>query len=247
MPKEYSHDLLDGAVGENTNIALGRTDEEKDEFKFSSRFFMVEQKQGFLVIDFPSAPPDIKFLAKDEEIIVFFIYKGTRLFFNSKVLGSTEYQLTEEKRVKAMKIGIPKKVFDGERRNFFKIVTPPHEVGLRLLKRLNETGNEPIEDVLYKGKTENLSAGGIAVSEVDLKFPLAYGDIVGLNIHLPDGMLYMEARVIHHFQREGVFKRVFGFEYIREKLDKRTFNRNVKILMKYVVKREREILAIMRE
>ncbi len=87
MAREYKIEILHKAVEENISIALGRSEKDKDEFNYASRFFEMDRKKKTITIDFPSTTLNITHLDKNEEIVVYFIYHNSRLVFHSKVLS----------------------------------------------------------------------------------------------------------------------------------------------------------------
>ncbi len=243
MPSEIKLDILYKAVLGNTSIAMGRYELDKNEFNFSSRFFAYDRDKGVLVVDFPSTTQDIEPLQKKEPIVVYFVHRNSRYIFRSRVMGLTEYQLTDDKLLKALIIAMPEELVDGERRNFFKVATPPHRVDIRIVQR-RDSDDEPYEGIVFTGASVNISGGGIAVREDDGHLPFRYGDVISLTILFPDQELIMEGRVVNKYQYENSDNMIFGIEFIQETIDKLSFKRNVNMLMRYVMKRERELLLV---
>ncbi len=140
-----------------------------------------------------------------------------------------------------MIVEFPESIIDGERRNFFKVTTPPFEVNVKILERKN-IDDELYEDVIFKGISVNISAGGIAFKEGEEMLPFTYGDVIDVIIAFPGEPLHMEGKVVNKFTFENSDDMIFGIMFIQKDLDKLNFNRNVKNLMRYVVRRERELL-----
>ncbi|MCP4221005.1 MAG: flagellar brake protein [bacterium] len=248
MADDINIEILYKAVEENINIVMGHSERDKDAFNFSSRFLEYNLEEKTITIDFPSTTQDVEKLRRRDFVVIYFIYKNSRFVFHSRVLKLTKYQLPDGRKIKGMLIMLPEFIGDGERRNFFKVATPPFVVDIRILEK-KETDELPhvsedgsLLETDFKATAINVSGGGIAFKGQEEDLPFQYGDILYLKIHFLGETLLMEGRVVNKYQFENSEQMIFGIEFIQKDIDMLRFKKNVKNLMHYVMKRERELL-----
>ncbi len=244
--------ILYKAIESNVSISLGKIkdNEETHEYNFVSRFLDLNRKKKRLKIDLPSATDtesDDILLKKDDDIRVFFIFKGFRFLVFSTVLGLTKYSLPSGKTIPALTILLPDKLIDGERRNFFKVFTPLYPMELEIIERPDnqeEDLSPPPLNEKFTGIMYDISGGGIAILEGQTTLPLYLNDILDLYFHLEeDGPpLHMEGRVLNKRQHQNMEKYVYGIEFIQQNISPLEIKRNVTKIMRYVMKRQREII-----
>lgn len=238
---EIKIDTLYEAVEKGADIELRPTEQSSEESLFSSRFLECDEEEEKIIIDDPKAPPGIKALEIDDEIVVHFICKETPFIFYSKVLGITTFKPLGEPTTEALMIALPEVLLSEERRGFHKVGTPPLAVDIKVIKSADK--RLEIRSSKIKVTCLNISGGGIAVEREDGNLPLSPGDILEMNIHLPDNTVSMEGEVINAYQFENSERIIFGIRFVQRSMDRLAFKRNEKTIVRYVMKRERELLT----
>jgi c-di-GMP-binding flagellar brake protein YcgR len=238
---ELKIDTLYQAVKKGIDIELRPTGQSSEGSLFSSRFLECDEEEKKIIIDDPKASPGIKALEIDDEIVVHFFLKESPFIFYSKVLGLTTYKPLGEPTTRALVIALPEVILNEERRDFHKVGTPAFAVDVKVIesedKRLQIRGSK------IKVTCLNISGGGIAVEREDGNLPLSPGDILELNIHLPDHTVSMEGEVMNVYQFENSERIIFGIRFVQRSMDRLAFRRNEKTIVRYVMKRERELLT----
>jgi c-di-GMP-binding flagellar brake protein YcgR len=236
----------------NDNLTLNVHDKE-DLFVYKSRFFEVDFKNQYIIIDQPSADtPDAKPLAKGESFEVFFEYKTFRYLFNSRVLDHTRIKLNES-GFYALKIQLPTELQDGEKREYFRVQTsmrPPVTVKFNIFEKgsklpvLSTIINSQYEE--FRGELVDISGGGFAMRGKigDKALILEKGDIINARVKLKSG--YDEMEIWSEVRNKRKYKdtdiSVWGFQFMeKEKNPHMRFFRNK--ILRYVTERQREILA----
>lgn len=238
---ELKIETLYQAIEKKTRIRLKRTSTAENEFPFSSRFLGFQKEAKAIIIDFPTFSYESDPLKKGNQIVVHFIHRESPFIFYSNVLGLTDYKATGNQGIHAMKIAQPGTILSEERRDFLKVSTPALPVEIKLIESVEKV--KQLQDIRYKAVTVNISGGGVAVQDQEGKLRLIRGDILSLKIHLPDETVHMEGEVVNIYQFKNSRKLIFGIKYMQRDIDKLSCKRNVKTIIRYVMRRERELLC----
>ncbi len=248
MSIELDINILYQAINSNVNISLGKIkrNEKKKEFKFVSQLFEYDLEKKRLLIALPSSIDQEEteeiVLKKKDPLRIFFVYKGFRFVVHSTVLGLTKYRLASGVGTQALVIELPETLLDGERRNFFKVHTPPFVAKASIMARVTDDVPLP-PDTNCEGVTYDLSGGGIAIMDgKDEPLPFELQDIIDIYMQLDDQMLHMEGHVLNKRMNPAGDRWVYGIEFILHHLHAGEMKRNVAKIMHYVMKRQREII-----
>jgi len=241
MDNDFFFKILNNAIEEGIGIAINKIKSEDDFFHFLSRFFYYDEEKEEILIDIPSSTDDIGLLMLDDRIEVFFISKGFRLGFFSTITGFSEFELSSGESVPAMRISKPDSGLDLQRRRDFRVQTPPMAIKA-CYQRENE---EEQETVLLECVSYDISRSGIAVSnskDARNKLKLEKSNYVSMDIQIDDDVISMEGIVQSKRELYEGKKTVFGIDFVEDKPDKMQYKKNLSIIMKYVMKRQREIM-----
>ncbi len=242
MDNDFFFKILNNAIEEGIGIAINKVKREDDFFHFLSRFFYYDEEKEEIIIDIPSSSDDIGLLMLDDKIEIFFISKCFRLGFFSTITGFSEFELSSGEFVPAMRISKPDGGLDLQRRRDFRVQTPPMaiEACYQIENEDEEQGTVSIECVSY-----DISRSGIAVSnskDAQNKLKLEKNNYVSIKIKIDDNIISMEGIVQSKRELYDGKKTVFGIDFVEDKPDKMQYKRNLSIIMKYVMKRQREIM-----
>lgn len=231
--------------GETGESIAEQTEGSPEEVLFLSHFVRLTKDENseeeHIIIDFPTASQELEALKKDDEVIVKFNHKDSPYIFFSSVIGLTEYEPDPGNRQQGMAIQLPESIFGDERRAFLKVKTPPFEVKFSVTK-----SSDPVRQASrrnYNATVLNISGGGIGIEDEDGKLQLSEGDVLDLNIQLPDQKLRMEGELLNVYRYENTERTGFGIRFLQQSIDRPTFNKNQRIITRYVMRRERELLS----
>ncbi|MCP5047236.1 MAG: PilZ domain-containing protein, partial [bacterium] len=132
-------------------------------------------------------------------------------------------------------------LYGNERRNFLKLNTPPFDVTVKLVE-----SKDPIKQArkgTFMAVVLNISGGGVAIKSKKGELPLSAGDILELSVNLPDNPIHIEGKLLNIYQFESTGSLSFGIEFIQQHLDPLAFKKNTRSIIRYVVRRERELLS----
>jgi c-di-GMP-binding flagellar brake protein YcgR len=220
---------------------------------YRSRFFSVDFKQGFIIIDEPSPEdPDAGFLSKGQYFEIFFEFNIFRYIFESRVLDHTMFTLND-RSVHALRISLPGKLTDGDKREYFRVETgmrPPVPVRFNILKKGADSplksGLTRDEYDVFEGEMVDISGGGFALRRKpgDKQLILERGDIINARFKLKPGFeemeIWSEVRDFRKYKDTEI--NVWGLRFLGKERNKHiNYYRNK--IMRYVVERQREILS----
>ncbi len=133
------------AVEENVNLSVYFAIDESKGFSYLSRFLKIDETGRYVIIDTPTGKHgNTKQLIPNDEISILFKLSGFRFLFDTKVLEKTEFQLNENTKVNGLKVRIPQKLLDGNRRQFFRVIVPmnkPIKIHYTVMGRNGVKGN----------------------------------------------------------------------------------------------------------
>lgn len=220
---------------------------------YKSRFLSVDFNKGFIIIDEPSPEdPDARLLSKGQYFEIFFEFKIFRYIFESWVLDHTMFTLND-RSFHALKINLPKKLEDGDKREYFRVETamrPPVSVRFNIIKKGADSPvkSGPVRDQydVYQGEMVDISGGGFALRRKpgDKQLILEKGDIINARFKLKPGFeemeIWSEVRDFRKYKDTQI--NVWGLQFFgRERNKNINYYRNK--IMRYVVERQREILS----
>jgi c-di-GMP-binding flagellar brake protein YcgR len=243
MDNEFFFKVLFNAIEEGNSISLGRMSDKEDLFHFSSRFFSYDENRNEILIDIPSSSDNNDILKISDNVEVFFISKSLRLGFYSKILGFSEFKLVSGEVVPAMVMAKPKEGLDLQRRRDFRVPTPPLNITVSFVE--NTENKEQENKIIMKCVSYDISRSGIAISKDKRKkdlIKLEKNMPVSMIIDLDGNAVQMEGTVESKRELYEGKKIVVGVDFEENKPDKVEYKRNLSIIMKYIMKRQREIM-----
>lgn len=251
MPVELNIDILYRAIEKGEKISLGKPKRirtgpatgDLQPLNFVSRFLHHDIKKKQILIDVPTTSDEEEkdILVKNDKIRIFFVHRGFRFMIDSKITGQTTFQLASGKKIMALTIKEPEKLIDGERRNYFKVQTPPFKVKVMLIEREGEPIEES-EGKIYDALMCTISGGGMAFREEKFPLPFEVKDIIRLDLYLDEITLKMEGEIKNMRTPESTDKCNYGVQFIKRSIDRLTMKKNVSHIMRYVVRRQRELI-----
>lgn len=253
---ERMHDLerlvLQNCSDQNENLTLfSLVPDRQDVYK--SRFLEFNPDQKYLILDEPS--PENKnaaLIMKNQALECFFEYKTFRYLFQTQVLDHVDF-LMNQQRIHAVKISLPDKLSDGERREYFRVeVSPKVPITVRFLIYKNGL-NKVVESSMLKGQPnwfegqiQDISGGGLCLYSKDKAFvlDLEKGDRLELHFRLKSGAeeikLWGEVRNVRHIENINVH--AWGIRFY-ENSQNPSLKKYRSQILRYVVDRQREILS----
>jgi len=242
MDNEFFFKVLFNAVEEGGSISLNRMSDKKDLFHFSSRFFTYDNIRDEILIDIPSCSDHNDILKVNEKVEVFFVSKSLRLGFYTIITGFSDFKLGSGEVVPAMTIKKPDEGLDLQRRRDFRVPTPPMKVSVSFMER---DENDESREVFMGCISNDISRSGIALSKDKQNKELAKLEknmAVSMSIELDGYFINMEGTVESKRELYEGKKIVVGVDFIEDKPDKIQYKKNLSIIMKYIMKRQREIM-----
>lgn len=239
---EIKIDTLYDAIKKKAAIELRHADvkNESEDVLFFSKFLGYSLEKGMITIDFPTISEALGALRKNDRVVVKFFHMDSPFIFKSTIMDLDSLDLTGRQK-KQMVISLPPTILGEERRNFLKVRTPPFDVAIKLI------GSKDLVRQVRGGKYSavllNISGGGVGLENPGKNLPFAPGDILEMNINLPDNTIHIEGEVLNLYQFDESEKKSFGIRFIPKNIDRLSFNRNQKCITRYVMRRERELLT----
>lgn len=243
MDNDFFFKVLFNAVEEGGSISLSRVSDKKDLFHFSSRFFSYDENRDEILIDIPSSSENDDLLKMNDKVEVFFISKSLRLGFYSKITGFSEFELVSGEIVPAMTISKPKEGLDLQRRRDFRVPTLPLKVTVSFIE--NSENKEQETGIIMKSVSYDISRSGIAISNDKQKknlIKLEKNMPISLSLDLDGNIVQMEGTVKSKRELYEGKKIIVGVDFEENKPNKMQYKKNLSIIMKYIMKRQREIM-----
>ncbi|MCP5105208.1 MAG: hypothetical protein GY950_17600 [bacterium] len=245
---ELKSDILYEAIDLQVGIELRKkqeqadeADENTEEVLFLSHFVQVNHDEQQIIIDFPTASQELEALKRDDAVLVKFNYKESPYIFYSTVIGLTHYEPEPGNQQQGMIIQLAESIFGDERRAFLKVKTPPFQVTFTVSQSTDFARRASRR--IYKAQVLNISGGGIGIQDEEGKFQLSEGDTLDMTIGLPDQKLRMEGELLNIYRYENTERTGFGLRFLQKAIDRPTFNKNQRLITRYVMRRERELLS----
>jgi c-di-GMP-binding flagellar brake protein YcgR len=240
MPPDFEISILYRAISENSNLLIKKVQDSKNN-KFFSRFLHYDLKSKIILLDFPTSSIPGEILKKSDKIKIFFNFRQFRFIIFSGIISKTRFKLRKDKTINSLKITLPDKLFDGERRNFFRVTTPPFPVMISIQPE-DQNREDKLAEFFHKAILHEIAGGGMGIREDKNLIPLRNGDLVELKIQLDNELLQMEGMVRNSRTSPYSNKRIFGIEFDSRKIPNHAVNKNVRKILRYVMKRQRELL-----
>ncbi len=268
MSEEIDFMFLEQAVEENTIIRLQtemeeenvpeaaeepgeETDEDEDEDVYHSRFLGMNRSTGEIFIDIPTNDnKKSEPLPHDEVIAVTYEFSGFRFLFFTQVTEPTEYRLNPQVKTAALKIVLPDKLLDANRRKFFR-VTVPDKKNIKVYYLVLKAGATLLLDEkadksrYFKAVMIDISQGGLAVkSEKPVDLQPEEEMMIWFKLEEKDKD-YIEAkgvvRNIRQYKYKGKETNLWGIEFVPTKdiKHKRALNQ----ISRYVMRNQRSVLS----
>ncbi len=250
MAQVMNFDFLTRAIETNDRMTLYYKNELGKIFTFGSRFFDYKKKK-YIVIDRPYGEKGTyQQLVKKDRVVVFFICKGFRFKFTSEVLGKDKYKLRDTQEIPVLLLQMPKEIYDGERRNFFRVPAPMEPpITVKFLSYFDSNQSFEIQEVpelkeagMKEAILNDLSGGGLSIRSA-VPMEIMTGDILNLRFRL--GSSEME-----EIQIEGLTNNsrktsdnalIKGIEFIPDRSD--SYRNANKRIARYVMERQRAMIT----
>ncbi len=244
---ESERDILEMACEANENVTLLKEDGEAPSV-YKSRMLQFDPAAKTLIVDEPSADsPGARPLARGESIDVFFEVKTLRFIFSTQIAGHTTFRL-RNREIRAMALGIPGALRDGERRDYFRVDAPKSPV-IAVTFRIHKGGaDRPVMSAvlehapeLFETRLEDISGGGLAMSgrpAIDLD----KGDLVAASFALrPEGPALEMWAEVRYRKTLPTGDSLWGVMFLSESRNPQLHAQRSRI-MRYVIDRQRELL-----
>ncbi|MCP5107249.1 MAG: hypothetical protein GY950_27930, partial [bacterium] len=185
------------------------------------------------------------------EITVFFIARGFRFLFHSKVLKRDTFKLHGESETPVLIIRMPEDIYDGERRDFFRVpapMDPPVDLKFRSYFETGQSFDQQQEmpDMEEYGMSEafifDISGGGLGMKSKE-EISLMVGDIVNLRFRLRPGDpndIQVEGLINNSRRTPDKTAFIKGVEFIPDRND--NYRNALKKISRYVMERQREMI-----
>jgi len=228
------------------------TAEHENRYTYLSRFLSVDFKEGFIVIDEPSPEtPDAKPISKGQTLEIFFQSKIHRYLFVTKVVDHTTFKFNF-KSFHALKISMPGRLKDGDKREYFRIDTgmrPPIDVYFNIHKYGQSS---PIMSIFAEDQPEefiaemvDVSGGGFSIRAKlgSAPPPLEKGDVINARFKLRDSTelleIWSDVRNYRRYKETNIM--IWGLRFLGREKNEHISNQRNKIL-RFVLDRQREKL-----
>lgn len=220
---------------------------------YKSRFLEVDFTQKFIIIDEPSPENQgASLIMKNQDLECFFEYKVYRYLFAARVLDHCPFSLNG-KRLHALKLKLPDKLTDGDRREYFRVeVSLKQPITARFLIYKGDSAT-PLMSTILKGEPDrfeamvhDLSGAGLCLYSKDkaLNGELAKGDRIEMFFTLKPGgdelHLWAEVRNGRFLDNLGVHAWGVRFLEPRQNPD---MNKCRNQLLRFVIERQREVIS----
>lgn len=256
MSAEIDIDFLFRAVESNEPIALQYATESDRQLDYHSRFFRVNRKKKYIIIDKPTGEKDTyQQLAPGDIVTVFFRSAGFRFLFKTKILKKGTFKLHGKHVTPVLMIYLPDEIDDGERRNFFRVPMPrTPQMTVKFISYFEQGQNleqqqdkEMLGDYpMSEGIILDLSGGGIAI-KCSQDSTLMVGDIINMKFQLPSlaGSDIEISGVINNSRKIEDELVIRGIEFIPNSGD--AYKNALKNISSYVMRRQREMIRAYRK
>ena len=244
--------VLQNCAELNENVTVFSTFQDRIDV-YRSRFLGLNLEEKSLVIDEPSPEnKDAALIMKNQALECFFEYKNFRYLFDCQVLDHVDFFL-KDKRLHALKLTLPVRLNDGERREYFRVEVPPKQPITARFKLYKQGASKPeMSSILqgepnwFEGLIHDVSGAGLCIYSnnraVDLD--LERGDRLEISFRLKPGgeeiVLWAEVRNTRRIENLDSF--AWGVRFLENQLNPK-LKKCRNLLMRYVVERQREILS----
>jgi c-di-GMP-binding flagellar brake protein YcgR len=250
MPEAMNIDFLIRAAENNEKLTLFHKTESGKTLTFGSRFFEINPKKKYIIIDRPYGEGETyQQLVRKDKVTGFFIEKGFRFLFHSQVLKRDKYKLQGEKEIPVFIIKMPQDIYDGERRNFFRVpipVDPPITVKYVSYFESNQSFDEQESPDLAEynmsgALLHDLSGGGISIISRE-GMGLMVGDIINMRFPVRHGGEEVQIEGLINNSRKAPDKvsNLKGIEFIPDRSD--AYREAIKRISRYVMERQRAMI-----
>lgn len=252
MPEAMNFDFLVRAANNSERITLFHYTEQGKKLTFGSRFFEMDSNGKYIIIAQPFGEGDTyQSLVRKDEIEVFFVEKGFRFMFPSQVLKRDKFKLHGDAETPVLIIKCPKDIFDGERRNFFRVpvpVDPPMPILYRSYfesgQSFEETGEFDIADInMNEMLIHDLSGGGLSFRGKLGSMDVMVGDIINMKFKLRKGEKTIRIEGLINNSRKSADGKatIKGIEFMPDRSDE--YRSAIKKISRYVMERQREMIT----
>ena len=251
MNEAMDMDFLLRAADKNEKITLYHKTEQGKNLVYGSRFFEINPKKKYIIIAQPYGEEDTyQQLVRKDKISVYFIEKGFRFVFHTHVLKRDKFKLHGQGETPVMIIKAPPDIYDGERRNFFRVTAPIDPVlPLKYIsyfesnQSFDTQAESPIVDDINMSEAvlHDLSGGGMALrSKGDTG--LMVGDIINMKLALePDGeSMQVEGLIVNSRRTQDKTAIIKGIEFIPDRSD--SYRSAIKRISRFVMQQQRKMI-----
>lgn len=253
MPVEIDFIFLIRAVKDNENVIVHHHLKDKDVITYRSRFLDINQRKKFIIIHMPTTDKEnYKPLVPKDKISVHFRESGFRFLIETEVLEKFDYQLNPTKKIEALKIKLPEQLLDGNRRNFIRVSVPLDQpIKLNYMVVKNDEDPKPIftqeEDAkFFDALMIDISEGGLAIRNKE-EVTIQKSDRLFMWFQLEGETpqeIKLEGVVRNTRKMEDAEGNIWGIEFLPKRDTK--YKNALQVITKYVMNRQREILALIK-
>lgn len=253
MPEPMDKDFLIRAANDNESITVIYKTETGKKINYASRFFEINPKKKYIIIDRPfGGKGAYRQLVRKDKITIFFITRGFRFLFHTQVLKRDTFSSGMGTDMPVLIIRLPDEIYDGERRNFFRVpmpMDPPIEARFVSYFEKSQSFDEQeapdLEDYdMSESVTADLSGGGVSL-RCGEDAGVMVGDIINIRfaLHAGDDEEIRVEGLINNSRKtseKGVFLK--GIEFLPDRGDE--YRNAQKKISRYVMNRQREMISL---
>jgi len=251
MSEPMDMDFLLRAAESNELITVYHKTETGKTLVYGSRFYQINPKKKYIIIAHPYGEDGTyQQLVRKDKITLFFIEKGFRFLLHSEVLKRDKMKLHGESETPVMIIKMPKDIYDGERRNFFRVTAPADPpVSIKYISYFesghsfeDQQDSPELSDVaMSQAIVHDLSSGGLAIRSRG-ETGLMVGDIINMKFTFkPDEPDMRIEGLINNSRllsdKETILK---GIEFIPDRSD--DYRDAIKKISRYVMEQQRRMI-----
>lgn len=251
MSEPMDIDFLIRAGSDNENITIYHKTELGKGLTYRSRFFEINPKKKYIIIDSPVGEKGTyQQLVRKDKITGFFISRGFRFLFHTVVLKRDKFKLHGEVDVPVLIIRMPGDIYDGERRDFYRVPAPLDPLVKVKFVSYFESGQSfdtqkmpGLEDF---GRSEavlhDLSGGGLSVRSKE-ELSIMIGDIINMRFSFRSGSkenIRIEGLINNSRKSADKNAIIKGIEFLPDRND--AYRDAIKKISRYVMERQRQMI-----
>ncbi|MCP4218307.1 MAG: hypothetical protein GY765_26965 [bacterium] len=252
MTEPMDMEFLMKAADNNESLSILYKTELGKDFNYRSRFIDINPKKKFVIIDFPRGDKSTyQKLVRNDKIHIYFLSKGFRFQFHTDVLKSDNLKFEGKAERHVMIIRMPKDIYDGERRNFYRVAAPADpSVHLKFVSYFD--GNQSFEQQVEHPESEDdgmpgtiafdLSGGGLSMI-CKAGMGLMVGDIINMHFRLrptDTDEIHIEGLINNSRKAAESNSYIKGVEFLPDRSE--SYKNALKRISRFVMQRQRAMI-----